>query len=304
MKNTYKTLFVKFLVFVVIFVAVDYVSGFLYRFLEDKALDNSPYAMVTQYTAKRVDSDIVIIGASEAQHGYVSQIIEDSLGRSTYNCGKDGCHIYYQEAMINSILNRYSPKMIIWSVTPDDLSSPSQKAIDGLSQLNSFYETDEYCRELVNKKSKYEPLKMSFQSYAFNSRLIPLLYKSFGEDYPYEKGYAPISGTELNLKRNQKVWENDCDEEMSERFMAILKRCKEQNVEPILVFTPRYEYDNHDDLVQYKKMKEIVNQLGVRLIEDLYHDEELMKVEYFRDYAHFNDVGAPLFTNKLIAFLE
>lgn len=304
MKNTYKTLFIKFLVFVVLFVIVDYASGFLYRYLENKALDHSPYAMVTQYTVKKVDSDIVIIGASEAQHGYVSQIIEDSLGLSTYNCGKDGIPIYYHEAMINCILNRYSPSIIIWSIPPDLLSKPSQKEIDALSQLNSFYYTDEYCRELINNKSKYEPLKMFFQSYAYNSRLIPLLYKTFGEDYPYEKGYAPISGTELNLKRNQKIWENDCDEEMSERFMAILKRCKEQNVEPILVFTPRYEYDNHDDLVQYKKMKEIVNQLGVRLIEDLYHDEELMKVEYFRDYAHFNDVGAPLFTNKLIGFLK
>lgn len=300
MNNSYKSLFIKLVVFVVIFAIVDYASGYLYKYLEDRALDHSPNAMVTHYTMKKVDSDIVIIGASEAQHSYVSQMIEDSLKMTTYNCGKDGCHIYYQEAMINSILKRYSPKKIIWSVTPDDLSTPSQKGIDGLSQLNPYYHNDEYCRELVNKKSKYEPIKMASQSYVYNSRLLPLLYKSFGPDFRYYKGYAPISGTEPYLKRNEKVWVNDCNEEMVSRFTSILEQCKQQNVEMILVFTPRYEYDNHDTLVQYLKMKEIVDDLGIQLVEDLYHHEDLMHLDYFRDYAHFNDKGAVIFTNMLI----
>ena len=112
----YKSLFIKTVIFLVVIVAVDFCCGKLFRLLELKALDRSPYGMPVENAMWKVDKDVVIIGASEACHSIIPQVLEDSLGLSVCNCGQDGCRFYIQNAMINGLVDRYSPKMILWSV--------------------------------------------------------------------------------------------------------------------------------------------------------------------------------------------
>src|ERR1700761_5831322 len=66
------------------------------------------------YALDSTKAEILIQGSSKASHGYISQIIEDSLHMSCYNAGREGSNFLHQYATIHSMLTRYKPKIIIW----------------------------------------------------------------------------------------------------------------------------------------------------------------------------------------------
>lgn len=304
-KNQWKGFAIKAIVFLIIIVCVDILVGKTYKKLEDITVERAPFGMVTEYTMWKVNTDMVIIGASEACHSYIPSLLEDSLGLSVYNCGKDGCRFYYQNAMINGILDRYSPKIILWSISPGELSTPSQKDRDNLSQLNPFYDENEFCRQALRTKSKYEPVKLLSKSYSYNSQLFRYLFL-IKSDYPYEKGgYAPLYGTLDAKDITNRSWEdNYYDATIQEVFSNTLDRCTQQGVQVICVFTPRYENEIHEDLFSYQQLKPVLSEKGVPLVEDLYHDAALMNSKCFKDNAHLNHKGAILFNKKLSKIIK
>lgn len=295
----YRSLIIKSVVFIALLMVGDYLIGNVYRQLENKALEHSPNGMVTEYTMWKVNSDVVIIGASEARHSYVSSLIEQNIGLSVYNCGKESCRFYYQNAMINGILDRYSPKMIIWSITPDYLVTPSLKDKDILSQLNPFCKENEYCKQVLKTKSKYEPVKLKSNSYLFNSRLLPYLYKLLMPDYPMEGGYFPLEGSSRDLKIVDRHWNDRYDTTIKHVFENTINRCIMQGVDIVFVFTPRLDTGAYDDLVSYKELLSTITHYEIPLIDDLYHADTLMKSQLFWDNGHLNSDGALLFSTLL-----
>lgn len=299
--NNWKSFIVKALVFIIVAVGVDFLIGKTYRILENKALEHSPYGMVTEYTMWKVDADVIIMGASEAQHSYIPSYLEEQLGLTVYNCGKDGCRFYYQNAMINGILDRYNPKLIIWSISPNELCTPSEEDRGNLSQLNSFYKENEFCKQALKTKSKYEPIKLLSAGYSFNSRLFPYLYKIFMPDYPYEKGgYAPLYGKQEDLEIKSREWFGTYDESIKAVLEVTIERCIQNGVQIVFVFTPRLERESHENLISYKQLKSTIDRYNLPLIEDLYHAECLMKSDYFKDNAHLNHEGAVLYNDLLM----
>lgn len=302
-KSDMKKILIKGLLFVALFFIVDRVSGYVFYFLEHKALQHSPNGMITEYTMEEVDSDVIIMGASDALHSYVSSIIEDSLGMSTYNCGKDGMRFYYQNAMVNGILDRYSPKLIIWSVSPAFLSAPSKEDKDAISDLNPWYRTNEFCRNAILMKSEFEYIKMMSYLYAFNSRLYAYLYKCIMPDYSYQPGgYAPVYGNLPDSKMGVRDYsaEDGLDEKSSEVLSSTLKRCKDAGTDVVFVLTPRYELGEYESISQYTELIGICEEYDAEIITDLFRDKYLLEPYYFKDAAHVNNDGAVLFTEKLV----
>ena len=299
-KNNWNGFVVKAIVFLVIAAGFDFLVGKIYRRLESKALEHSPYGMLTEYTMWKVDADVIIIGSSEAQHSYIPSLLEERLGMSVYNCGKEGCYFYYENAMINGILDRYNPKMIIWAIGPNYLNEPTEEDKGNLSQLNPFYKENEFCRQALKTKSKYEPVKLVSSSYTYNSRLFPYLYKIFMPDYQYEYGgYAPLYECQKNIEIKERIWNDSYDESICFVFDQTIERCLDNGVQIVFVFTPRLEIENHEDLTSYRSLIETKKKYNLCLIEDLYHSEKLMTPELFKDNPHLNHEGAKLFTSML-----
>ena len=301
--GSYKKFIIKLLVFAAIFVFLDFLLGRLFRRLEEVALKSSPYSMQVDYTIKEVQSDILIIGASEAAHSYIPQILKDSLNCSVYNCGIDGQPSYYHIAVVNCILDRYAPKMILWSVSPMWLSDKNANEDQNrLSVLNRFYKDYPYCREMIRKKSKYEPIKCHLNTYTQNSNLYQYLSYIIKPDKDVQYGrYLPLYGTDKSIELQERDLSVafSYSEELAETFTATLLRCKEKGVKVILVFTPRYEKSDYADLISYKKIQEIALESDALLLEDYYHNSIVNKPQYYKDFAHLNDEGAHLFSAML-----
>lgn len=172
MKPYNKVFVTKAVIFVLFFVLIDFLVGRIMKKLEDVALERSGQSFVWHYGMRKANEDIIIVGASDASHSFVPEIITDSLQMSMFNSGADGTGFFYHNIIINNILKRSSPKIIIWTISPDYLSRPFSNQISHLSDLNSFYGEDEYCFRSLNMQSKYERIKMLSNAYRYNSKVL------------------------------------------------------------------------------------------------------------------------------------
>lgn len=254
----YKSFFIKAVIFAVLLILCDMFLGLVFRTLEKKALEKSPFGMATEYTMSKVDADVVIIGSSDAHHAYIPQIIRDSIDLEVYNCGQDGCLFYYKNAAIHAILDRYTPKIIIWDISPNELSTIEGHIDNSLSKLKPFYHTNAFVRDNIDVLSKYEHIKVLSQSYVFNSRLLPYVYKIVMPDYNYQYGaYAPLFGSQNGLEMTEREWEGTFDKRKNDIFINTINRCLKNNVKVVFSFAPRFEKERHDCLESYEQIKKI-----------------------------------------------
>ena len=64
----------------------------------------------------RTKYDAYIFGASRASHHYDPSIIEDKLGLSCFNAGDDGKNATYQLGILQMLLKKHTPKLIVYEI--------------------------------------------------------------------------------------------------------------------------------------------------------------------------------------------
>jgi len=81
----------KILLFVLLLISLDYVIGkILAKYYNSM---NRGEEQKVRYSLNDVNEDVVIFGASRAQHHYSSSIISDSLNVTVFNTGYGGINI-------------------------------------------------------------------------------------------------------------------------------------------------------------------------------------------------------------------
>src|SRR5437763_4571920 len=75
----------------------------------------------TTFTFTKMHDDAIILGSSRGRRNYNPQMVADSLGISCYNAGHDGQTIFYEEAIIRMALSRYTPKLVIIDLNPEEM---------------------------------------------------------------------------------------------------------------------------------------------------------------------------------------
>ena len=106
------------IVFTIVFV-LDLSIGRTLRYFYFKESSGLHYR--TTFSMDSTKANILIFGSSRATHHYVPEVFESSLKDSYYNTGRDGNGIFYQLAVLRSILKRYNPKVIILDYYPGSL---------------------------------------------------------------------------------------------------------------------------------------------------------------------------------------
>ena len=303
--SNYRIFLVKGVIFVILLFLADWLVGKLFLKIESIAVVNSPYGMASEYTLWEVKTDGIIVGSSEALHSYNPRLFEDRFGFEFYNCGLEGTGFYYSASMIDGILKRYSPKMIIWAIEPNVLHSLTDTEKERLSELAPFYRSNDVANRILKKKSKYESIKLLSNAYAYNSRLLPYLYKIVQPDYAYEYGrFAPMKGELTTSELPTKEWTDILSIEVKEEMERLIDRCKDVGIRLVFVMTPRFESGDYNKLTTYKELQNLCQEKGITIIDELYHDESLLQPCYFRDKSHLNIRGTELFNERLLKLLN
>lgn len=256
------------------------------------------------YSLNDVNIPVVIVGSSRASHHYVTQMIEDTLQIPAYNVAVDGRFFSHNCCVINSILDRYSPELIIWENGQEFLYDGIK---DPVESLHPYYSKNQWAKSVINEERPWiEHVRLNSRLYQYNSLFRWILTRYIRRDSYVdntEKGYEPSSPKSLRQALNlepEVIAYTQLSETKVERFRAILKRAKEKGVRIIVVDSPMYKQRATNN-ISAQKMKEICEQYGTLFIDNSQLPFFLEHPELFNDNVHLNDNGAKLYTQ---IFLE
>lgn len=260
------------------------------------------------FICDKMTDDVLIFGSSRAEQHYNAQMISDSLGVSCYNAGECGYGIIHAYGHLLMALERYSPKTIIYEVTPKFDYLAEGDNYRSLYRLKQHYDRagiDSIFWD-VDPKERY---KMTSGMYRHNSSFLQNLVVYFlrisaGNGI---KGFRPLHGEMDTMKIradwNRKAYDSSngyvYDSLKIRYFNKFLEKTK--NIELIFVVSPTWY--GQDTLV-LEPIKEICKTTGARLVDFSNDPKYIHENRYFSDAMHLNARGADEFTRDLIRELR
>ncbi len=282
--------------FVALLFAADFIGGSVLKYFYNRQTSGWDYN--TRYSAEETKADILIFGASRAQQQYIPTYIEDSLHMTCYNVGRDGTPFFYHYAILQSVLKRYTPKMIILDCEYGALKY-TESSYDRLSSLLPLYRDHPEIQPIIELRSPFEKYKFISRIYPYNS----LIFKIAVGNLPSKKdksdeikGYVPMTGSlDEPLKTVDYTVPYELDSIKVRMIHAFVNECLQRKITLYLVCPPYYlntigtDYsfavtkkiaaDNHLDFFDYSK------------------DSMFLKSpQLFDDTVHVNFTGARIFS--------
>lgn len=296
MKNKYICFIVSCVLFIFLVFVFDQVVGRTLRHFYFRSEYGAIYHLT--YSLDSTEADVVILGSSRAHNHYIPKIIEDSLGLTCFNTGMDGSYILNSYAVLKSLVERYTPRLILMDIGLGELLFGSG-GYDELSFLLPYYKNKPLIRDVILLKSKFEKLKLMSEVYPFNSMLLAIAEGNIrNEDIKKLKGYRPLYGS---LKDTSISYNQERDFKLDATKLKVLEeiasKCNSHNIRLVFIQSPRYAR------VDQNTIESIINELSEKHNAEFWNyvnDSIFFKPEYFKDGAHMNNSGASEFT-KMIA---
>jgi len=248
------------------------------------------------YICHKTTEDLLVFGSSRAAHHYDPRILEDSLGTSCYNCGKDGNGIIMLYGWYRIMRERYRPRVIVYDIQPDyDLLEGDNAKF--LPALRYFYDEDSI-ESIFWKVDGNERYKMALSAYRYNSQFLQIVLDNIKPAQQDIKGYRPLRGTmdyEPIVKENTpKVYAYDSLK------LYYLKRlildCKQSGTRLVFTASPQYKNASSEVLAP---IKEMCQKYGLPFIDHFSDSAFNKEKRYFRDSAHLNEEGATVYTRTV-----
>ncbi|CDN30880.1 Esterase, SGNH hydrolase-type domain [Mucinivorans hirudinis] len=301
--NDIKKFAVKSIVFIVIFAVVDIAFGFV----ADKLYFTQNRKLT--YVIEQSDEDVIIFGASRAVGHYNVAIIADSLSMAVYNAGLGGQNIYVQYAMLKSLLERYTPKVVIFDTFDIDIyKTPPTWDRDKLTLFYPYYNRDTAVREIVDLRSQYDNIKMLSNFVRMNSQpasiaILPLFYGN-SEVVCRNGGYVVINENNCYNGSYEKVGDefgSEIDALKLKYIRKFVELCRENSVECIFVSSPIYGDISSSSIVD--DMERLTSELEVEYW-NYFNDGEFADAALFKDVKHLNSKGADRYSAKIASRLK
>ena len=248
----------------------------------------------TTFAMEKVRADILIFGASRADQDYNPSVFEKEFpGNSCYNVGREGTSLLYHYALLQSVLKRYTPKMIVLDFVDGEFM-PNKDAYDRLSVLLPYYKNHPEIHSILNLRSPFEKYKLFSNIYPYNSLFFTIAAGSLkkADNGTYHKG--AIINNEV-YKGPQKIVDvlpsYELDSIKVNLFHAFIKECLKANVSlyistsPMFIKSPQSEYS-------LLVAKDLAAQHNIRFF-DFSRDTNFVKnPSFFEDIGHLNWTGA------------
>lgn len=285
----------------VILFGVDRLVGAAFVKMKDVGLATNPENMwlKTPFTVEKVDADVVVIGSSKASHHYVPQMLEDSLDMTVYNCGQDGCFFLYQNCIINMILDRYTPKMILWDIQPGSfVGEDHSNEYQNIRYLSPYYPANTWAESYINSESPKMRYRMMSRMFAFNSKALNYVFPLVTHSSATENGYIPLA-TEGYLypeMSKQAEMEGEVNRVYLDLLNETMKRCGENDVELRVCISPEFSQKSALTVAAEEEIGKVAMSNDVSFT-NAHSDECFMQDStLFKDTSHLNDKGARTFT--------
>lgn len=329
-------LIVELLVFIILFSAA-------YRIIENRYAEAASQNVVNAWTKSRFDGfyeqeensiDMVFIGSSHAYCTFDPENFDRELNTSSWQLGTPLQHYDTSLYVLKEVYKTQSPELVVlelyWDMLDDEFD---------MKQANSFFEVvndksvqEEYVKNVfpINEKVKYKLLPIRYQQDYFAYEAAELesgIEERFGvskktetqtngTEYYLDKGYTycdtVIPDSELyetNQYRGFDGAEWEADNTQIEYIKQFTELAREHGSEVVFVTAPIANVSM--DLISnysavHDKMSDIAEELGVKYLDfNIVNEQEnLFKLENFRDDAHLNDSGVKIADAYYVEWLK
>ena len=288
----------KIALFFVIVVVVDFGYGKIGDYLRDHT--RSGVSEKVRYVCEQCDEDIIMMGSSRMQHHYVPQVFEDSLGMTCYNAVMDGNGILLSYGFLKMVLERYTPKMIVYDVSGFDIYvDDNTKYLDFMKPY--YYSKHSSVAGIFDDVDALERWKMYSSLYRYNSKLLQLLGDNIHSSSALEKGYDPIYRTmDYDPQAPTKAAKDHKVDSLKIGYLVkFVELAREHSVNLVFVASPTYfgELKATDNA----PMKQLNAEMNLGFMDHYYDSLICSSKQYWSDGTHMNDNGAQLFSKTMVS---
>jgi hypothetical protein len=293
-----KRIVVNLLLFGVIIFALDFIIGRTLRYFYFKESSGLHYR--TTYSIDSTRANILVFGSSRANHHYVPEIFEDSLKMTYYNTGRDGINIFYELAVLKTILNRYTPKVIILDYTGE--FAKDMDSYDRLSSLLPYYRSHKEIRDIIVLKSQFEKIKLISEIYPFNSQLLTIAIGNSEinkKRKPDNKGYVPLSNEwQAKIDSIGTFTTYSIDSNKLLALKEFLNIAKKSRVNVFVIYSPIFQKFNSKKEIDI--CREVCSFENVPFWNFSKDTLFLNHNKLFQDVGHLNHHGAVIFSKLVV----
>ena len=260
----------------------------------------------TTYSMETTDADILVFGSSRANHHYVPEVFENSLKMSFYNTGRDANGIFFQTAVLISVLKRYTPKVIILDYAGG--FKKGDDAYDKLSSLLPYYRTHKEIRNIIELKSKFERIKLISEIYPFNSQILTIAIGNLEinkKRRPDDKGYVPLYkewNTKIDSIETFKGYSRDSDNLIDSNkliaFRTFVNIAKKSGANVFVVYSPVFRKFNKSEEIDI--CNDVCFYENVTFLDFSKDTLFLNNNHLFQDVGHLNHNGALIFSKLIV----
>ncbi len=294
-KKQVTTFAVKLLIFLATVAALDIVIGKMLRKNYDTIKGGENY-LASQSIAK-ADSQVMIFGSSRAVNILNPAVLASELKASCFNAGRMGQSVFYHYAVLEAVLKRYTPAVVILSIDAADFAK-GQEDYDKLSQLLPYYSEHPEIRAVAEMKGPFEKIKMLSFIYPYNSLVLPIMKAKLapGNGNYMNNGYMPlekkVQGPRLKVDYAKTAL---LDSNKVNAYRKFIDACKERNVQ-LFIVCPPYRIDASGTDKTIETAGAIAKEQGIDFFNYARDTFYTANDGYFADFRHLNKTGADIFS--------
>ena len=285
------------LLFFVIVAAVDVSVGAFGRYLQGHAKGGSTRQFDDLVMKDR--HDVLILGSSRAHHHYDAPFLRDTLGVDVYNAGFDGNGVVLADGVLEMVLNRYKPQLVLFDIEPDfdvNVYEKDNHHTRYIKNLKPYYR-EGGVSEIIKDVSMDEWRKVQSGLIRYNTEILGMAVDNLIDRGMERRGFQSLSGKMEKDPEPKAPKKEELDPFKLAYVEKLIVLCQSNDVPLVLVGSPKYGKTDSEAL---RPVKDIANKYEVPFL-DYYADPSFMAhKEWFKEPMHLNSEGARVFS-KLIA---
>lgn len=301
----------KFIVGVLLIIAVDQILGFTLGFLYQRTTTGEGGGVINFALTKA--PNILILGSSRAKHHIDPAILSQYLSMSAFNAGIDG-HDFLYAMMFFDLWQRLHPppRVILLHV---DVASfvKNEEELQKTSIFSYYIDQSDVVKRIIFARSRYEPLKLLSSSYRFNGKLLSILKNQFVVANEQDNGYLGLVGEiKWNGASSHEAERKDQVAPFWQEKLTLLKKladyCAQNATRLVLVYSPRFRENSLEHTTWTTNLSRLLMAYPavewIDISEHTHPEVFARRADLYRDTSHLNRRGAELFSHLLAKSLE
>lgn len=252
----------------------------------------------------KMDAPLIFMGSSRCHHHYIPSVFEDTLKTKVYNAGLWGMkNIYFQYALLNNILERYTPRTICLEIHPIDYLASPFSGIDVVGSLAPYINLSTQCDSLLKKAKIYYKLQLS-PLYRYNSEFANLILGNVStRSEAADKGFKMLTGaldTSIEAIKPE-AFPFPPDSNKINCLQSFINKCKEKKIQLIMLYSPMYATEKNN---LFNIPDSIAKKNNIVFINHYNLPDITGNAQYYFDYGHLNKDGALRYSSVVASELK